>query len=243
MFFPFFDPMYFVILAPALLLMMWAQWRIRSAYAQAMEVPTQLSGAQAARQILDNAGLDDVQIEQVGGTLSDHYDPRQKVLRLSSDVYSGRTAASVGIAAHEAGHALQHAEHYAPLVVRNLAVPAAQFGPIWFMIFLVLGMALPAFSMQLARAGWGQTMLWIAVGGFAAAAVFQIINLPVEFDASNRAKRLLYNMGVVDGYGGQAVANVLNAAAWTYVAATLQAILVVLYWVIRLGLLGNHRDD
>ncbi|SFJ33961.1 zinc metallopeptidase [Planctomicrobium piriforme] len=239
----FFDPMYFVILAPAMLLMMWAQWRIRGAYAAAMQVPTRLSGAEAARQILDDAGLDYVEIEPVGGTLSDHYDPSHKVLRLSQDVYSGRTAAAVGIAAHEAGHALQHAQHYAPLVIRNLAVPAAQFGPIWFMVFLVLGMLLPAFSMDLAKAGYGQMLMWVAIGGFAAAAAFQIINLPVEFDASNRAKRLLDHMGIVDGYGGQAVAGVLNAAAWTYVAGTLQAILVVVYWVIRLGLLNGGRDD
>jgi Zn-dependent membrane protease YugP len=228
----FFDPMYFVVLAPAILLMMWAQWRIHSAYARAMEVPTPVSGAQAARQILDDAGLQDVEIEPVGGTLSDHYDPRHRVLRLSQDVYSGRTAASVGIAAHEAGHALQHAQHYAPLVIRNAAVPAAQFGPIWFMVFLFAGLLIQSLS---------HVLLWVAVGGFVAAAVFQLVNLPVEFDASNRAKRLLYDMGVVDAYGGQAVAGVLNAAAWTYVAATLQAILIVIYWVMRLGL-GSRND-
>lgn len=242
MMFPIFDPMYFILLSPAFLLMMWAQWRIKSAYAQAMEVPTQLTGAQAARQILDDAGLDYVEIEETGGTLSDHYDPRSKVLRLSSDVYRTRTAAAVGIAAHEAGHALQDAKRYAPLVIRNFAVPAAQFGPLWFMAFLVLGMLLPAFSQGLAKAGWGTTFMWIAVGGFAAAALFQIINLPVEFDASNRAKRLLTDMGMVDAYGGDAVANVLNAAAWTYVAGTLQAILIVVYWIIRLGLLNDRRD-
>jgi Zn-dependent membrane protease YugP len=230
----FFDPWYYVILSPALLLMMWAQWRIRSAYAQAMQVPTQLSGAQAARKILDSAGLDYVEIEPVGGTLSDHYDPRQKVLRLSDDVFRGHTAASVGIAAHEAGHALQHAQNYSPMVIRNLAVPAAQFGPAWFFLFLVAALLMPGLS---------HSLLWLAVGGFAAAAVFQLVNLPVEFDASNRAKRLLYDMGMVDSYGGDAVASVLNAAAWTYVAATLQSVLVVLYWIMRLGLMGNHRDD
>jgi Zn-dependent membrane protease YugP len=228
-----FDPLYFLILSPALLLMMWAQWRIHSAYARAMEVPTPLSGAEAARRILDDAGLNDVAIEPVGGTLSDHYDPRQRVLRLSRDVYAGQTAASVGIAAHEAGHALQHAQHYAPLVVRNIAVPAAQFGPAWFFIFFIAGL----FLIRLQPTLW-----WIAVGGFAAAAIFQIINLPVEYDASHRAKKLLYNMGIVDAYGGQAVAGVLDAAAWTYVAATLQSILIVIYYVMRLGLFRS-RDD
>ncbi len=240
---PIFDPWYFIVLSPAMLLMAWAQWRIRSTYARAMEVPTSLSGAQAARQILDDAGLDYVEIEQVPGELSDHYDPRSKVLRLSTDVYSGRTAAAVGIAAHEAGHALQDAQHYAPLVIRNLAVPAAQFGPMWFMAFLVLGMLLPAFSVELAKAGFSQFFFWVAIGGFAAAALFQLVNLPVEFDASNRAKRLLYDMGVVDAYSNQAVSGVLNAAAWTYVAATLQSVLIVIYWIIKLGLLNGNRDD
>lgn len=227
----YFDPLYFVILAPALLLMMWAQWRIHSTYAQAMQVPTSLSGAQAARKILDEQGLTDVQIEQVPGTLSDHYDPRERVLRLSSDVFSQRSAAAVGIAAHEAGHALQHARNYAPLIFRNAAVPAAQYGPVWFFVFFILGMLLHT-----------PMLMWIGVAGFAAVAVFQLINLPVEFDASNRAKRLLYDMGIVDAYGGQAVASVLNAAAWTYVAATLQSILVVLYYVIRLGGFSS-RDE
>jgi uncharacterized protein len=224
------DPLYFVFLAPAIILMLWAQWRVKSQYARAMEVPTDISGAAAARRILDEAGLQDVGIEQVGGTLSDHYDPRHKVLRLSSDVYHQRTAAAVGIAAHEAGHALQDAENYAPLVIRNAAVPAAQFGPIWFFIFLGLGIFIPTFFREL---------IWIGIIGFSMVAVFQIINLPVEFDASNRAKRLLYDMGMVDAYGGQAVAGVLNAAAWTYVAATLQAILTVMYYVIRFGGLGR----
>lgn len=226
----FLDPLYFVFLAPAIILMLWAQWRVKSQYAKAMEVPTDISGAAAARRILDEAGLHDVGIEQVGGTLSDHYDPRHKVLRLSSDVYQQRTAAAVGIAAHEAGHALQDAENYAPLVIRNAAVPAAQFGPIWFFIFLGLGIFIPTFF---------QELIWIGIIGFSMVAVFQIVNLPVEFDASNRAKRLLYDMGMVDAYGGQAVAGVLNAAAWTYVAATLQAILTVMYYVIRFGGLGR----
>ena len=220
----FFDPLYFVVLAPALILMGWAQWRIRSAYQQASQVPTSISGAQAARDILDSAGLDYVEIEPIGGQLSDHYDPHHKVLRLSQDVFRGRTAASVGIAAHEAGHALQDAQSYAPLVIRNAAVPAAQYGPIWFIVFFFLGLFIPSF---------GQELMWIGIAGFAAVAVFQLINLPVEFDASNRAKRLLYDMGVVDAQGSD--------AAWTYVAATLQSILVVLYYVIRLGGLGN--DD
>src|SRR6185369_4867897 len=120
-----FDPVYFVFLAPAMLLMMWAQWRVKSAYASAMQIPSHLSGAAAARYILDQGGLHDVAIEETHGHLSDHYDPRDKVLRLSSEVYHTPSMAAVGIAAHEAGHALQDAHGYLPLVIRNAAVPAA----------------------------------------------------------------------------------------------------------------------
>lgn len=226
----FFDPMYFVFLSPAILLMMWAQWRIRATYRAGMEVPTHLAGAEAARDILDSAGLHDVGIELIGGQMTDHYDPRHRVLRLSEEVYRSRTATAVGIAAHEAGHALQHATHYAPLVVRNLAVPAAQFGPIWFIVFLVLGMLI------------SPKLILVGIAGFGAVALFQLVNLPVEFDASSRAKRLLYDMGIVDGEGSQAVAGVLNAAAWTYVAATLEAILVVAYYLLRFGGLASSDD-
>lgn len=229
---PFFDIWYFIILSPALLLAMWAQARVRSTYSQGLRIPTSISGFQAAREILDANGLRDVHIERVHGQLSDHYDPRHRVLRLSDDVYAGHTASSVGIAAHEAGHALQHAHGYGPLAIRNLAVPAAQFGPIWFLVFFFAGFLIPALFQQL---------IWVAILGYVAVAIFQLINLPVEFDASFRAKRLLMEMGVTDAYSGEAVNRVLNAAAWTYVAATLQSILIVLYYALRFGGLG--RDE
>lgn len=228
----FFDPLYFLILAPAVLLMMWAQMRIKSTYARAFRVPARLSGAAAARQILDDAGLYDVGIEVVPGHLSDHYDPRARVLRLSEDVYAGQTAASVGIAAHEAGHALQHAQNYGPLVVRSIAVPAARFGPVWFMVFFFLGMFIPKMF---------PSFIMIAILGYVGVALFQLINLPVEFDASNRAKRLLYEMGITDSQSAPAVESVLGAAAWTYVAATLEAVLTVVYLLIRYG--GGRSDD
>jgi Zn-dependent membrane protease YugP len=208
-----FDPVYFIILAPALLLSFWAQYRVKAAYHRGMEVPTPLSGAAAAQHILDTAGLHDVGIEETHGVLSDHYDPGHRVLRLSSDVYHNRSAAAVGIAAHEAGHALQHATHYAPLVVRNAAVPAATVGPSVSMILLMIGLIV----------------------------FFQLVNLPVEFDASNRAKRLLGELGIVDEQGAVAVRSVLNAAAWTYVAATLQSILTLLYYIMRFT--GGSRNN
>src|SRR5262245_7918645 len=135
--FGFFDPLYLLFIAPALLLAIWAQFRVKSTYHQAMEMPSQLSGAAAARHILDSAGLQSVAIEQIPGQLSDHYDPKEKVLRLSPEVYQGRTLASVGIAAHESGHALQDANAYALMSIRNAAVPAASFGSgigVWMII-------------------------------------------------------------------------------------------------------------
>ena len=226
----FFDPMYFLFLAPAMLLMGWAQYKLRSTDAAASQVPASLSGAAAARHILDLAGCVDVGIEETRGTLTDHYDPRDRVLRLSRDVYYNRSAASVGIAAHEAGHALQHATHYAPLMVRNAAVPAAQFGPVAFMVLLVLGFLLSS-----------PKLILLGIAAYGAVLVFQVINLPVEFDASNRAKRLLTELNIVDAQGQAAVRSVLNAAAWTYVAATLQTLLTVLYYLMRFG--GLSSDD
>ncbi len=227
----FFDPLYFLILAPAMLLMLWAQMKVKSSFHQGMQVPAPLSGAAAARHILDRAGCGDVGIEEVHGTLSDHYDPTARVLRLSSEVYHTRSASAVGIAAHEAGHALQHAEHYAPLVVRNAAVPAARFGPTLSIILLIIGglMGSPA-------------LIMLGILAFCGLLFFQVVNLPVEFDASNRAKRILGELNIVDQEGAAAVSRVLNAAAWTYVAATLQTLLTLLYYILRFGGVLN-RDD
>jgi Zn-dependent membrane protease YugP len=218
----FFDPKYFLMISPAVVLMLWAQWRVKATFAQAQQIPARLSGAAAARHILDAAGLQDVAIEQVAGTLSDHYDPRAKVLRLSPEVYGTKSTAAVGIAAHEAGHALQDAKHYAPLVLRNLAVPAATFGPNAG-VMLIVGGAI--FSLQ--------PLILIGIVAFAAFVLFQLVNLPVEFDASNRAKRLLVEHGIVPDQDMVYVNRVLNAAAWTYVAATLQAVLTLAYYVMR----------
>jgi Zn-dependent membrane protease YugP len=232
----YFDPMYFVFLAPALLLMAWAQMRVKSAFHHGQEVPAALTGAAAARHILDEAGLHNVEIEEVGGTLSDHYDPRGKVLRLSSDVYRGRNAAAVGIAAHEAGHALQDATNYAPLVIRNAAVPAATFGGGIAGILLMIGLML-----AYAGAKFGTPVFFLGVVGYSAVVFFQLVNLPVEFDASNRAKALLGDLQIVDAEGGVAVRKVLNAAAWTYVAGTLQTLMILAYYIFRF--MGTRRDD
>jgi Zn-dependent membrane protease YugP len=225
-----FNPHYLLFVSPAIVLMIWAQWRVKSAYHRGLQVPSHLSGAAAARHILDQSGCHDVGIEETHGWLSDHYDPSSRVLRLSPEVYSSQSATAVGIAAHEAGHALQHANQYAPLVARNVAVPAAIFGSNAAMILIALGFFL-------------RPLFLLGIIAFAMVCVFQIINLPVEFDASNRAKRLLGQLNIVDDVGALAVRDVLNAAAWTYVAATLQSIMTLLYYILHFAGSGSRRDD
>ena len=219
-----FDPMYLVFIGPALLLGMWAQWRIHAAVAVAQQQPAPLSGAAAARHVLDSAGLQSVGIEPVPGELTDHYDPRDKVLRLSAANYQGRNLAAVGIAAHEAGHALQDAQAYLPLAVRNAAVPLAGFGSNAGIILAVLG---AIFNLQ--------PLIWIGIIVFAGVVFFQLVNLPVEFNASSRAKAQLVSLGIIDAEGLRYVEKVLNAAALTYVAATLQAIMTLVWLVLRFG--------
>jgi hypothetical protein len=214
----------FIWIAPALLLAMWAQGRVKTAFAEASRVPVAVTGAQAAAQMLREAGIQNVGIEQVRGQLSDHYDPRKKVLRLSEPVYGGRTAAAVGIAAHEAGHAIQDARKYAPLMIRNAAVPAAGFGSNFSFLLLFAGMIMQS-----------SLLILVGIGMFACVVFFQLENLPVEFDASNRAKAELANMGICGPQEMTYVNRVLNAAAWTYVAATLHAVLVLLYFLTRIS--------
>jgi len=220
----FFDPLWLIMIAPALLLGFWAQMRIRSSYGKAQRMSAPLSGAAAARHILDSAGLQNVEIETVAGHLSDHYDPRHKVLRLSREVYQSRSLAAVGIAAHEAGHAIQDAHAYAPLVVRNAAVPVAGFGSNAGIILVILGAIV-----QL------QPLILVGIALFGAVVFFQLVNLPVEFNASSRAKAQLVTLGIVNPQEMTYVNKVLNAAALTYVAATLQAVLTLLYLIMRFG--------
>ncbi len=227
----FLDPLWLLMIAPAVLLAIWAQYRVQAAYQQATQVPCSLSGAEAARLILDSQGLHDVGIEETEGFLSDHYAPAARVLRLSPGVYRGYNMAAAGIAAHEAGHALQHATQYAPLVLRNLAVPAASFGGNTSFILIILGALFQIPS-----------LLWFGILAFGAVVVFQLINLPVEFDASARAKQQLAVLGLADQEQMEAVDDVLSAAAWTYVAATLQAILTLLYLLIRFGGVGQSDE-
>lgn len=229
----FFNPLYFVFALPALLLGLYAQMKVRSAFEKYSRVRSArgLTGAQAARWILDENGLRHVTVERVDGFLSDHYDPRSKTLRLSSNVYDTPSLAAVGVAAHESGHALQDQQHYAPLNLRSAMVPAVQIGswlgPLIFLVGLFMSNMI------------GQSIAWIGVVLFAATAVFALITLPVEFDASRRAKRLLVSEGILNQQEIQGVNQVLDAAALTYVAAALQAIMTLLYYVYILT--GSRR--
>ena len=230
----FWDFQYLIFVAPALILADWAQARVRSAYGKAQQVAAPLTGAAAARHILDQAGLQHVRIELVQGHLSDHYDPRDKVLRLSPDVYQTRSLASVGIAAHEAGHAIQDATNYAPLVVRNAAVPLAGFGSNFAFILFFIGIVLSSGGALI-----GQWLVMGAIGLFGAVVVFQVVNLPDEYNASSRAKAELAELSIVSPQEMVYVDKVLDAAALTYVAVTLQAILTLLYFIVR----ANQNRD
>lgn len=226
----FFDPLYFVFALPALLLGLYAQAKVRGAYNRYAQVRTvrNLTGAQVARTLLDSFGLYDVGVEETSGFLSDHYDPRHKVLRLSPDVYRSTSVAAAGIAAHEMGHALQDARGYAPLQLRSAMVPAVQFGS-----FLGPIIFLGGFLLSLPGIAWAGLIL------FGVTVVFSLVTLPVELDASKRAKDLLVSNGVLIGNEMEGVNKVLDAAALTYVAAAIQAVSTLLYYVF---LLSGRRD-
>ncbi len=231
----FFDPLWFVFVGPAMLLAWWAQAKVHGAFARAKQIPARsgITGAETAARILLQAGVDNVGIEPTQGVLGDHYDPRHKVLRLSPDVYNGRSVAAQGIAAHEVGHAIQDARRYGPLILRNGLVPLASTGS-WLSNILIIGGILFMFLVQ-GASQIAYYLIWAGVIAFATTVVFQLINLPVEFDASKRAKAALADMGLVTEQEMPEVRRVLNAAAMTYVAATAVAIMQLLYWIVRLS--------
>jgi len=231
--------LYLLFVVPTMLLALGAQWMIRSAYSRTSQIPARMNGAMAARQILDANGLRNVPIEQSHGHLSDHYDPSSKVVRLSPDVYQGYSLAAVGIAAHEVGHAIQDAKNYAPLVIRNIAVPVAGFGSSLSQVFLFAALGLGAMGM-------GQLATWamiLFVVGFSATVFFQLINLPVEFNASSRAKTELVSLGIVTGQELTQVSSVLTAAALTYVAGTLQAVATLAYYLVAFLGVGRSNES
>jgi Zn-dependent membrane protease YugP len=228
----YFNPMYFVFALPALILALIAQARVRSAVNKYSRVRTMrgVTGARVARALLDSAGSQDVAVERSAGLLSDHYDPLSRTLRLSPAVFDTPSIAAVGIAAHESGHALQHAERYMPLQARSAIVPAVQFGSWLGPIVFFLGMLL-----NFEALAWGGVIL------FAGVALFALVTLPVEFDATRRAKRMLQEFGYVSGEEAVGVNRVLDAAALTYVAGLAQALSTLLYYIFLLT--GFRRRD
>lgn len=230
----FFDPRYMLFMAPAMILMVAVQWYVSSAYQKWSRVParSRMSGAQAAEHLIRRSGLSDVRVEGVSGKMTDHYDPRSKVLRLSSGVYQGNSVAALAIAAHELGHAMQDKEGYAPLKFRAAIVPAVNIGSYLGWILIIIGLLLNF-----------TTLAWLGIVVFSAGALFALATLPVELNASKRARQLLVESGLIVGSDEMSgVNNVLNAAAMTYVAALITAVLQMLYYVtLVLGMGGRRR--
>ena len=229
----YFDPIYFLIVGPPMLLSMWAAFKVKSTFHRYNQIPaaSRASGAEVARELLLRNGLD-LPVEEFAGQLSDHYDPRVRKLRLSSDVYRGRSIGAIGVAAHEAGHAIQHATGYQPLLLRNAIAPIAQFGSTAWIWVVMAGILLGSLG-----------LLQIGIVLFVGVVAFQIVTLPVELNASARAKAMVYETGFVTDSERGGVSKVLTAAAMTYVAAVLTSLATLFYYLMRAGLLGNRSDD
>jgi Zn-dependent membrane protease YugP len=231
----FFDIRYMLFMLPAFILMMTVQWYVQSAYRRWSKVParSRLSGAEAAQRLISAGGLYGVQVQGIAGNLTDNYDPRDKVLRLSQGVYSSNSVAALAIAAHELGHAMQDKDDYFPLRLRAAMVPAVNIGSYLGWILILIGILI------------GLTQLaWLGVFVFSAGAIFALATLPVELNASARAKKLLVDAGMISGEEEvKGVNNVLNAAAMTYVAALITAVMQLLYWAsIVIGMGGRRRS-
>ncbi|HVU04929.1 MAG TPA: zinc metallopeptidase [Polyangiaceae bacterium] len=230
----YFDPLWLVLAAPGLLLSMWASFRVKSTFAKYAEVGSRrgMTGAEAARELVRRRGIQGVQVEETPGFLSDHYDPSARVLRLSPDVYRGRSLSALGVAAHEAGHAIQHAHDYGPMKLRAMIVKPAMIGSNLSNLMLMFGLGTHLTG-----------LVWLGVIGSALGALFALVTLPVEFDASKRAVVALQETGIIYPDEAEGAGAVLRAAAMTYVAGAVTALLQLLYFLIRSGLLGSRRDD
>lgn len=235
-----FDPVYWIVIGIGMLLSLWASAKTKGAFAYYSQYQSRsgMTGAQVARRILEDNAIFDVRVERVAGTLTDHYDPRAKVLRLSEPVYDQRTMSAFGVAAHEAGHAIQHAQSYAPLGFRSLWVPVANLGG-GLSMMVIIG----ALLMGGAATAIGTTMGWIGLALFGTTTLFTLITLPVEFDASKRALVALNRGGYATAEELQGAKKVLDAAALTYVAAFVSSLLTLVYWAYALGLFGGRREE
>jgi Zn-dependent membrane protease YugP len=229
-----FDPLFLLISLPGVALSLWASFKVKSTFRKYSEVRARsgLTGAEAARELLRVRGVHDVRVEPVEGFLSDHYDPGARVLRLSPDVYNGHSLASLGVAAHEAGHALQHANGYGPLKFRSWVVKPAMLGSNLGMYVLMGGLFINSTG-----------LIWAGIAMFSAFVVFTLVTLPVEFNASSRAVEALQGAGMITAQEAPGTKKVLDAAALTYVAAAISAILQLVYLLWRAGLFGRREEE
>ncbi len=229
----FFDPLYLLFAAPGLILAGWASWKTHSTFNKYSRVRSRngICGAEAAARLLQSAGIHDVNITQVDGFLSDHYDPARKTLRLSPRVYRSDSLSAIGVACHEAGHAIQDARHYAPLSFRSALVPATYFSNSVSYIFLIIGFIFMA-----------PKLILVGAIVFSVAVLFSLVTLPVEWNASARAKELMVSAGIVQPEESRQAGQVLNAAFMTYVASAVNALLMLLYFLLRAGVLGGGDD-
>jgi Zn-dependent membrane protease YugP len=233
-----FDPLWFIIMLPPFIFMLYAQFKVQSAFNKYSKVMNsqRLTGAEAAQLLLRNSGLTNVRVEGTRMRLGDHYDPAKKVLRLSPAVANTPSVAALGIVAHEVGHAIQDKTGYAFLRVRSTLVPAASVGSNLGFVFVLLGLILAGLG-----ARFGMTVMWTGILLFSLAVVFSLVTLPVEFDASRRARQMLFSSGLVSPREQQGASAVLSAAALTYVAATLQAVAQLFYFVLLALGMGRNR--
>lgn len=231
---------YLIYAVIPMMICMWAQYKVKSAYKKysRIRVSGNVTGAEAARRMLDAHGLHDIQIQEVRGTLSDHYDPVHRVLSLSKDVYEVPSIAAVSVACHEAGHAYQHADKYFPLSIRTALVPVVNLGAKAGPLLIMIGF----FAMSLLGSQFGTSIMKIGFFGFILTTLFSLITLPVEFNATNRGKEWLSRSGIIAESEQDSVSEMLSAAAMTYVSATIQSIATMLYYASMLGI-GNDRDN
>jgi uncharacterized protein len=227
------DPLYWMMMIPVLLLSLFSSIKVKSTFKKYSRVASAsgMTGAEVATQILRRNGLTNVSVAETGGFLSDYYDPSKRVIRLSPDVFRSNSISAIGVAAHETGHAVQHAKAYSPLVLRNAMVPVANIGSSLSWIIIIAGFIFGAMG-----------LVKVGIVLFSVVVFFQLVTLPVEFNASSRAKEMLASYGLISESELVGVRKVLSAAALTYVAAAASSVVTLLYFLIRAGLLGG-RDD
>lgn len=226
------DKWYIILVVPALIFTAWAQWKVKSTYQRYSQYPNShnMTGAQVAQYMMQQNGIRDVQIQEISGELSDHYDPTKKVVNLSSDVYQGTSIASIGVACHEVGHVIQHHVGYTPIKWRMAVIPVTNIGSKLAMPLIIAGLLLNVSGIA-----------WLGVLCFSLSTLFQLITLPVEFDASHRALQTIDSCGLFTGSDYQGAKRVLTAAALTYVAALFVSLMQLIRWILIIQ--GNRRDD